>query len=313
MAPAVAVLGPTASGKSDLALLIALTFRGEIVNCDSLQLYRHLNIGTAKLSVPEQRGIPHHLTDILNPDQIFTAGDYARAARRTLSEITGRACLPVIAGGTGFYLRALVDGLFDSPPRDDELRGRLARHTGSLHKMLLRWDPAAAARIHPNDTKKLIRALEVCILARRPISGLQPTRDRLKEYNVVKIGLDPPRTALHEKINGRCRKMFEAGLIEEVRSILALGFSGECKAFDAIGYREALAVIEGRMSREQAITATQLATRQYAKRQLTWFRREPGIHWLYGFGNQEETAERAIGLVKKFAGLKTRTFHQKPN
>ncbi len=300
----VVVAGPTGSGKSDLAIALAETFQGEIVNCDSLQLYRYLNIGTAKTPVADRRGVAHHLFDIVNPDEVFTAGDYSRLARTAVKEIAARGKLPIVTGGTGFYLRALLDGLFPGPGRNDDLRSRLARRPGSLHKLLHRFDSTAASRIHANDTNKLIRALEVCLLARRPISSLHAQgREPLKGFRILKIGLDPPRAALVDRLNHRCTKMFETGLADEVREVLALGYPPTAKAFESIGYREALLYIGGGFTAHEAIAATQIATRQYAKRQRTWFRREPDMLWLEGFGNIGKTIESANGLVQHFLNI----------
>jgi tRNA dimethylallyltransferase len=296
--PLIVVAGPTASGKSDLALDLAETMGGEIINCDSLQLYRYLDIGTAKLPPEQRRGIPHHLIDIIDPDQVYTAGEYSRSARAVLHEITSRGRVPIVTGGTGFYLRALLEGIFAGPSADQPLRARLARRPERLHRMLRRFDSAAAARIHPNDTKKLIRALEVCLQARRPISELQPRRDPLEGYELVEIGLAPERAELHARINERCRLMFEGGLLDEVRFVVSR-FGRNAKALEAIGYSEALAAIEGRISLPEALALAQLHTRQYAKRQMTWFRRETGITWFSGTGNQQETKQAAIGHVQK--------------
>ena len=301
LAPLVVVAGPTGSGKSDLAIALAETFQGEIVNCDSLQLYRYLNIGTAKTPEAERRGVRHHLFDIVLPDEVFTAGDYSRLARAVVKEIAGRGKLPIVAGGTGFYLRALLNGLFPGPGRNDDLRARLLRRPGSLHKLLHRFDPPAAARIHANDTKKLIRALEVCLLARRPISSLHAQgTEPLTGFRILKIGLDPPRAELLERLNHRCTKMFEAGLADEVQQVIALGYPPTAKAFESIGYREAILYLAGEFTPDEAIAATQVATRQYAKRQRTWFRREPGILWLKGFGNSTQTIETANCFVQSF-------------
>ncbi len=301
LAPLVVIAGPTGSGKSDLAIALAESFPAEIVNCDSLQLYRYLNIGTAKTPAAERHGIAHHLFDIVNPDEVFTAGDYSRLARAAVKEIATRGKLPIVVGGTGFYLRALLDGLFPGPVRNDDLRARLMRRPASLHKLLHRFDPPAAARIHANDTKKLIRALEVCLLARRPISSLHAEgAEPLTGFRILKIGLDPPRAQLVERLNHRCVKMFEAGLTTEVRQVMALGYPPTAKAFESIGYREAILCIEGKITEEEAVAATQIATRQYAKRQRTWFRREPDIIWLEGFGNLRKTVETANSLVQDF-------------
>jgi tRNA dimethylallyltransferase len=299
--PLIAVIGPTGSGKSDLAIELAEAFRGEIVNCDSVQLYRYLDIGTAKTPVEERRSIPHHLIDILDPDEIFTAGDYVRTARSLLTAITGRGRVPFVTGGTGFYFRALTEGIFQGPPGDVALRLRLSqRNPERLHKLLHCLDAAAATRIHPNDTKKVLRALEVCILTRRPISVQQPDRQPLTGYRLLKLGLDPPRHELTARLNERCAAMFKCGLIDEVRKILAAGFSPDSKALESIGYREALMYSSGNITIEKAIERTQAATRQYAKRQRTWFRRERDVHWLRSFGNQLETIEIAKGLAGSF-------------
>jgi tRNA dimethylallyltransferase len=299
------VAGPTGSGKSDLALAIAEEFHGEVINCDSLQVFRHFDIGTAKLPLPERRGIPHHLIDVVNPDELFTAGEYARVARETIAEVSGRGRLPVVAGGTGFYLRALVDGLFEGPTRDQELRDRLAtreaRRPGSLHRLLRRFDPAAAERIHANDVPKVMRALEVCLLTRRPVTELFGAgRAALEGYRTLKLGLLPDRDALYPRLDERCRRMFEAGLAEEVRGILALGYPATVKPFESVGYKQALQMVNGELGPRDALFYMQRATRQYAKRQLTWFRREPGLVWLRGFGDEAEIREEAAQKVREF-------------
>lgn len=288
--PLVVVAGPTGSGKSELALRIAEEFGGEIVNCDSLQIYRYFDIGTAKLPESERRGIPHHLIDIVDPGENFSAGEYARRARLVLAEITGRNRLPVVAGGTGFYVRALLDGLFPGPVRDEALRARLevreARRAGSLHRLLRRFDPAAALRIHARDTHKLVRAIEVCLLLRRPLTeAFAAGRDPLTGYRVFKIALDPPRQALYERLDRRCQRMFEGGLVEEVRRILDLRVSPAAKPLESHGYRQALQYLRGELSLKDAIFFAQRNTRRYAKRQWTWFRKEPGMKWFAGFGD----------------------------
>ena len=304
-APLVAVAGPTGSGKSDLALALAERFGGEIVNCDSLQVYRYFDIGTAKLPEADRRGVPHHLMDILDPNEIFTAGEYARAARQTIAAISARGNLPVVAGGTGFYLRALLDGLFEGPSRDQVLRDRLAdrerRRPGSLHRLLTRFDRETARRIHPNDAPKVTRALEVCLLARRPVSELfRQGRDALRGYRVLKLGLLPGRDALYERLDARCRAMFEGGLVEEVRRVLALGFPPSSKPFESHGYKQALQLIQGELNPREALFYAQRNTRRYAKRQITWFRRESGLEWLKGFGDAGEIQRTAIARVSAF-------------
>jgi len=300
--PLVAVAGPTGSGKSDLALAIAEEFNGEVVNCDSLQVYRYFDIGTAKLPIGERRAIPHHLIDIVDPDELFTAGEYARLARETIAEITSRGRLPVVAGGTGFYLRSLIDGLFEGPARDQPLRDRLAareaRRPGSLHHLLTRFDPHTASRIHANDVPKVTRALEVCLVTQRPVSELfQTGRDALRGYRTLKLGLLPDRDALYARLDPRCARMFENGLVDEVRKILAMGYPATSKPFESHGYKQALQLINGELSPRDAVFYAQRNTRNYAKRQITWFRREPGLKWLKGFGDLPEIRAQALELT----------------
>ena len=295
------VVGPTASGKSSLAVHLAKQFQGEILNCDSLQMYRHFNIGTAKPTPEEREGIPHHLLDILEPEEKFSAGEYARQAREILAEVTNRGKLPMVAGGTGFYLRALIQGLFDGPGRDPELRQRLRaraeqKGTDYLHCLLGRLDPVSAAGIHTHDIPKVIRAIEVCLLARRPMSAMfRQGRQALDGYRVCQVGLNPPRAELYERINQRTELLFEQGLIEEASDILAKGCPATAPPFQSHGYRQALDYLLGRISRKDAIRHAQAGTRQYAKRQMTWFRKEIEVRWFAGFGNdpqiQAEVAE----------------------
>ena len=303
----IAVLGPTGSGKSDLALCLAQKFVGEVVNCDSLQIYRYFDIGTAKLPPEAQRGIHHHLIDILDPDQVFTAGEYARFARRVLQEVAARGRLPVIAGGTGFYFRALVDGLFPGPSRDQGLRDRLSarerRRPGSVHRLLGRFDAESAARIHPHDFPKLVRALEVCLLTRRATSELfRHGRDALRGYRVLKIGLAPPRDQLYHRVDQRAEQMFHGGLVEEVRGILARGFPPSAKPFESHGYRQALQLLTGELNLNEAIFYAQRNTRRYAKRQMTWFRQEQRMEWFSGFGDDPVTQQAVLDRANRFLG-----------
>jgi tRNA dimethylallyltransferase len=302
VSPLVAILGPTASGKSELALAVAERFGGEIVNYDSIQVYRHFNIGAAKLREAERRGIPHHLIDILEPDEVFTAGEFARRAAEVVRAIRDRGRLPVLAGGTGFYLRALLEGLFPGPARDEQLRTRLARRGGPrLHRLLARLDPAAALRIHPHDRPKLIRALEVIILARRPITQLfAEGRRGLEGFRTLKIGLLPDRRALYARIDRRTADMFEAGLVDEARRILDMGYPETSKPFESHGYRQALQLIRGELEPEEALYHARRNTRNYAKRQMTWFRRETDVVWFRGFGDQPEIQDRVLTEVGAF-------------
>jgi tRNA dimethylallyltransferase len=301
----IVILGPTGSGKSDLALRLAAEFSGEVVNCDSLQIFRYFDIGTAKLPADQRRGIPHHLIDILDPDQLFTAGEYARLARGVLAEISARGRLPVVAGGTGFYLRALLDGLFPGPARDQALRDRLAererRRPGSIHRLLGRFDPQAARRIHPNDLPKLMRALEVCLLTRRPVTEIyQEGRNELRGYETLKIGLSPLREQLYARLDQRAEQMFQTGLIDEVRGILARGFAVSAKPFESHGYRQAVQFLNGELNQAQAVFYAQRNTRRYAKRQMTWYRQEPGIEWFTGFGDEPQLQQIIIDRGRAF-------------
>lgn len=301
----VAIIGPTGSGKSDLALEVAGMFAGEIVNCDSLQVFRYFDIGTAKLAADQRRSIPHHLIDVVDPDELFTAGAYARMARSACAQISARGRVPIVVGGTGFYLRALLDGLFAGPTRDQGLRGRLAqreqRRAGSLHRLLSRFDPTAAAKIHRHDVPKVTRALEVCLLTRRPVSELfGEGRDPLRGYRTLKIGLSPDREALYQRLDARCRQMFECGLLEEVRRILALGYEATCKPFESHGYKQALQLLRNELTPKEALFYAQRNTRRYAKRQVTWFRRESALEWLKGFGDDPAVRDAALARVRKF-------------
>lgn len=301
--PLVAVAGPTGSGKSAIALKISEVFGGEVVNCDSLQVYRYFDIGTAKLPLAERCGIPHHLMDIANPDELFTAGEYARLARAAIADISDRGRLPVVAGGTGFYLRALLDGLFEGPSRDQTLRDRLAlretRRTGSLHRLLRRFDPESAAKIHANDVPKVTRALEICLVTRRPASQMyREGRDALRGYRTLKIGLEPDRDALYQSLDIRCAAMFQNGLIDEVERILTMGYPPSCKPFESHGYKQALQLLNGELNSREAVFYAQRNTRNYAKRQMTWFRKEPGMAWLKGFA--VTTEPQALDLVRDF-------------
>ena len=286
----VVILGPTASGKTALSLALAKEFDGEIVNCDSVAMYREFDIGTAKPSPAERALAPHHLFDFVEPTRDMTAGEYARQARQILSEIKARHHLPIVVGGTGLYLRALLDGLFAGPQRSEELRERLrerAARSGPahLHRLLARLDPAAAQKIHANDVPKLIRAIEVCLASRQKMSELwQRGHDPLRGFRILRLGLEPDRAALYDRINSRAAKMFENGLVNETQR-LAEKYGASARPLSSLGYKQAIQFLRGEVSREQAIQSGQQGHRNYAKRQMTWFRREPEVTWLKGFGD----------------------------
>ena len=308
----VVILGPTGSGKSALAIALAQQFAGEVVSCDSVAVYRHFEIGTAKPTLQQRALVPHHLLDVAEPGQPFTAGEYARQARAAIAEIAGRQRRPIVVGGTGLYLRALLEGLFPGPQRSEQLRERLReraqeRGPAYLHKLLMRLDPAAAANIHPHDAPKIIRAVEVCLTARGPMSQLweERGRDPLRGFRILQIGLNPEREALYARLNQRACQMFECGLIEETKSLLER--YGEAKSvtpLDSLGYKQATQFLRGELTREQALAATQQGHRNYAKRQMTWFRREPDVTWLAGFGGDPAVAREAAELVSSCITLR---------
>jgi tRNA dimethylallyltransferase len=300
--PLIVLVGPTASGKTSLALRLAEEFTGEIVSCDSVAVYREMEIGTAKPSHEERALIQHHMIDIAWPDEACTAGDYSRQAREALVGITERGHLPIVAGGTGLYLRALIDGLFPAPAQKPGQRERLrklaaTRGPAYLHRLLTRLDPTAAAAIHLNDVPKVVRAIEVSLAAEGPLTQQwQRGRDALTGYRILRLGLNPPRTRLYERINHRAAAMFDRGLIEETERLLAR-YGKDCRPLTSLGYAEATAVLKNELTREQAVAQAQQGHRNYAKRQLTWFRREPGMHWLEGCGGDEDITDQALQLV----------------
>jgi tRNA dimethylallyltransferase len=298
----VVVLGPTASGKTALSLTLAERFQGEIVSCDSVAVYRDFEIGTAKPTAEERARVPHHCIDIVSPEGDYSAGDYQRDGRAAIADISARGRLPIVTGGTGLYLRALLQGLFDGPQRSEPLRARLRRsgmrhNSGWLLRILERLDPAAAGRIHANDTPKLIRAIEVSLGARQPITeawtaGAEP----LTGYRILRIGLAPERAALYARIDARAVAMFERGLVAETERLMAR-YGGERRIFDTLGYRQARQLLAGELNEAQAIEAAQRGHRNYAKRQFTWFRREPEVRWLVGFGDDAEIQQMAAEAV----------------
>jgi len=320
----VVVLGPTASGKTSLSLALARHFRGEILNCDSVAMYREFEIGTAKPTPAERAEIPHHLIDCVDPLENVSAGEYARQARSILREIARREKapgktvlsdtdpsknepgrpLPIVTGGTGLYLRALIEGLFPGPQHSEKLRHKLRdraaqKGTGHLHRMLRRLDPSAANRIHTNDVPKMIRAIEVCLASRRPMTELwQRGRETLQGFRILRLGLNPDRDALYDRINRRAEQMFEQGLIAETEKLLAK-FGGQARPFQSLGYKQACQFLRGELDRDSALSSAQQAHRNYAKRQLTWFRREADVVWLDGFGDDPTIQAAAVAAVSR--------------
>jgi len=303
-APLLVIVGPTGSGKTALSLHVAQKMRSEIVSCDSVAVYRELEIGTAKPSREERRMVPHHLIDIAEPTEVVTAGDYSRLARKAITEISARGHLPVVVGGTGLYLRALLEGLFAGPPRSEELRARLrerARERGAqyLHRMLRRLDANSANAVHANDVAKVVRALEVSLSARRPMTDLwRQGRDPLLGYRILRLGLNPSRENLYQQINERAGKMFAGGLIEETRA-LRERYGSNARPLDSLGYKQATQFLLGELSLPETIAAAQQAHRNYAKRQITWFRREPDVHWMAGFGTDAAVQKRGMEWIGK--------------
>jgi tRNA dimethylallyltransferase len=297
----VAIVGPTGSGKTAISLAVAERFGGEIVNCDSVAIYREFEIGTAKPSKEERARAPHHLIDILDPEEQMTAGQYSRVGREALEQIKQRGKLPIVVGGTGFYLRALLEGLFEGPERSEELRARLReieakRGAEYVHRILRRLDRASAERIHANDVPKVIRAIEVCLQSRQPMTELwQQGRDPLIGFRIVRIGLNPERNALYTRINRRCERMFESGLIEETERLMKQYPSAPALA--SLGYKQVAQFLRREIDKKLALWAAQQGHRNYAKRQLTWFRREPEVKWLSGFGDEAEIQQRASEIV----------------
>jgi tRNA dimethylallyltransferase len=299
----VVILGPTASGKTALSLHVAERLCGEIVSCDSVAVYRELEIGTAKPSKDERGRVPHHLIDIAGPAELITAGDYSRLARQAIGGISSRGHLPVVVGGSGLYLRALIEGLFAGPPRSEDLRSRLRERAAErgndyLYRLLRRVDPAAARTIHANDVPKVVRALEVSISARSPMTGLwKQGRDPLQGFRILRVGLNPDREILYQRINQRAREMFSAGLLEETRMLIER-YGSSVWPLNSLGYKEAKQHMRGELSLEQAITAAQQGHRNYAKRQMTWFRREPEVNWIPDFGSNPAVQKQIVDLIK---------------
>ena len=298
------IVGPTASGKSELAINLALACDGEIINLDSVQVYRGIYIATAKVPASEQRGVPHHLIDIAEPTENFTAGEYARVAAGKIQQVESQGHTAILAGGTGFYLRALIRPLFEGPKTNDALRERLIALRDRLgpehlHRMLERVDPPAATRISPRDWSRAMRALEVYFQTGNRISESQPRTPAAPEFasRIRVIALNPQREVLYARINRRADEMFARGLVEEVESLIASGVPPTAKAFQAHGYRRVVEYLEGKRTREDALNQMKLDTRHYAKRQLTWWRAWPDVKWIDRFGDEPEAFEDARRVI----------------
>ena len=300
----IAVVGPTASGKSALGIALAQRLNGEIINCDSVQVYQGIEIATAKVPHGERCGVPHHLIDFVPPQVNYTAGEWARAAAQKIEEIEARGRLPLVVGGTGFYLRALRRPFFPSPATDEELRARLdqirrRRGPEHLHGLLQRLDPHSAAQLYPRDWPRVQRAIEVRLQTGHPLSQQKDARPEPTESarRLRIFALNPPRAELYRRINERTDAHFAAGLVEEVKKLLAQGVPPNSNALGAHGYRRVVEFLKGQRDLESAIEQTKLNVRHYAKRQLTWFRHEPDVEWIAGFGEEEQAQVRIMQAI----------------
>ena len=302
--PVIAIVGPTASGKSTLGIEVALQLNGEIINCDSVQVYQEIQIATAKVSLDERKGIPHHLIDFVSPNVNYTAGEWAREAAQKIEEIESRGRVPLLVGGTGFYLRALRQPLFASPPTDESLRRRLTRSREKrgaeyLHRLLNRIDPSAARQLFPRDWPRVQRALEVYLQTGKSIVDQRPERPEPHESSrrLRILALNPPRAELYQRINERTEAHFRAGLVDEVHDLLARGFSPASNALGAHGYRRVVEYLQGLRDLDSAVEQTKLDVRHYAKRQLTWFRHEAGVEWFDGFGEENGILRSVLEIL----------------
>lgn len=306
--PVIAVMGPTASGKSELGIELALRLGGEIINCDSVQVYREIEIATAKVPFAERRGVPHHLIDFVPPEKNYTAADWAKDAIKTVDEIEARGNVAILVGGSGFYLRAFRQPFFASPPTDQDFRARLIairerRGAEYLHRMLRRVDPVSAERLAPRDWSRVQRALEVRWQTGAALSDQQPNREEPPEAagRLHILALNPPRDELYERINRRAEQHFASGLVDEVRDLLERGVPADSSALGAHGYRRVVEFLRGERTLESAIEQTKLDVRHYAKRQLTWLRRELGVEWLAGFGEDPVMQAQAVRMFEGFS------------
>jgi len=302
----IAIVGPTASGKTELGIALALRVGGEIINCDSVQIYQSIQIATAKVPLEERRGVAHHLIDFVAPAVNFTAVDWARVAIQKIEEIEARFSTALLVGGSGFYLRALRRPFFPSPPTDEALRARLTairqrRGPEHLHRILQRVDAAAAAQLNARDWPRVQRAIEVCLQTGEPISRQRPLRPEPPSLasRIQIIALNPPRNELYARINERTERHFANGLVEEVRRLLGEGVPANSNALGAHGYRRVVEFLNGERDLESAAEQTKLDVRHYAKRQLTWFRHEPGVRWIDGFGDDPQVQKQAFSGLRQ--------------
>ena len=302
--PVIAIVGPTASGKSTLGIEVALQINGEIINCDSVQVYKEIQVATAKTPLEQRKGVPHHLIDFVSPDINYTAGEWAREAATKIEEIEARGRVPLLVGGTGFYLRALRQPFFVSPPTNESLRRRLNRirekhGVEHLHRLLHRIDTHAARQLYPRDWPRVQRAIEVYLQTGQSIVDQKPKRPEPHESSrrLRILALNPPRAELYKRINERTEAHFKAGLVEEVQSLLDRGFSPASNALGAHGYRRVVEYLQGLRDLDSAVEQTKLDVRHYAKRQLTWFRHEAGVEWFHGFGEENAILQSVLESV----------------
>ena len=302
--PVIAIVGPTASGKSTLGIEVALEFNGEIINCDSVQVYQEIQVATAKVPREERKGVPHHLIDFVPPAINYTAVEWAREAATKIEEIESRGCVPLLVGGTGFYLRALRRPFFISPQTDESLRKRLnqireRRGPEYLHRLLRRLDSKAAEQLFPRDWPRVQRAIEVYLQTGHSIVDQKPDRPEAHESSrrLRILALSPPRAELYARINERAETHFKAGLVEEVQELLNAGVPPESNALGAHGYRRVVEFLQGKRDLPSAIEQTKLDVRHYAKRQLTWFRHEEGVEWFAGFGEQKAVLASVLAAL----------------
>lgn len=308
MAHVLAVVGSTASGKTNLSILLAERLRGEIISVDSRQIYRYLDIGTAKPTQEELRHITHHFIDILNPDQDYSAGEYGQQARLKIGELLEQKKLPIIVGGSGLYIRAIIDGIFEGPGKNTEIREQLEEEVSRLGKEVLFEklkivDPVSASKMDATKVRRVIRALEVYYTTGKPISNLYSVQQTKPFFDVIQFGLDWERKYLYERINKRVDKMVGEGLVEEVRGLITRGYSRNINALNSVGYKEAFDFIDGKLTKEEMIKLIKQNTRRFAKRQLTWFRADKRIRWIH-VNEETDWNEIADFMQKEFHSVR---------